>query len=80
MEMEIEEMTKNEARQAIIDLFVKQTEEGSSSEIDDKIACIVQDFSGLGSIANMRMSMEKAEEIVEEKNNQQKTRNIIKTA
>ena len=63
--------THDEARQAIINLFVEGIEEGFSSEIDGKVLDIAQEFSGLSGPSTMRLSRIKAEKIVEEKKKQQ---------
>ena len=80
MEMEKEEITLDEARQTIIDLFVEEIKEGISSKRDREIAKIVQDFPGLCGIGTMRILRSKALKIVEEINEKQDIRNKIKNA
>ena len=59
--------TYDETRQAIVDLYVEEIEQGISRKIDRKIAEIVQSFPGLCGLGTMRKSRSKALKIVEEK-------------
>ena len=68
MEMDGKKITTaDEARQAIVDLYVEGIEKEFTSKIEGKICDIAQEFGGLSGLSTMRLSRIKAEKIVEEK-------------
>ena len=72
--------TTDEARQAIVDLYVEGIEKEFTSKIERKICDIAQEFGGLSGPSTMRLSRIKAEKIVEEKKKQQDIFKKIETA
>jgi len=73
-------MKREEARQKIIDLFVKELEGDNSERIEDEFADIASEYAALGSVSSINTMKQEAKKIFEEKNKKSDIRDRIDNA
>ena len=72
------EMNREEAREKIISLFVKELEGVDPDEIKSQVAEIASDYAAFSSVCALNTMMDKAERIFKKKNQKEELRDRIK--